>query len=58
MIISGGYNVYPKEIEQLLDEHPTVKESAVIGVAHADLGEAVVAVVERHRRQPVYTPAL
>lgn len=45
MIISGGYNVYPKEIEQLLDEHPTVKESAVIGVPHADLGEAVVAVI-------------
>lgn len=45
MIISGGYNVYPKEVEQLLDEHPTVHESAVIGVPHADLGEAVVAVV-------------
>ena len=45
MIISGGYNVYPKEIEQLLDEHPTVKESAVIGVPHPDLGETVVAVI-------------
>ena len=45
MIISGGYNVYPKEIEQLLDEHPAVVESAVIGVPHADLGEGVVAVV-------------
>ena len=45
MIISGGYNVYPKEIEQLLDEHPMVKESAVIGVPHPDLGETVVAVI-------------
>src|SRR5699024_3023543 len=45
MLISGGYNVYPKEIEQLLDEHPTVKESAVIGVPHPDLGETVVAVI-------------
>ena len=45
MIISGGYNVYPKEIEQLLDKHPAVVESAVIGVPHPDLGEGVVAVV-------------
>ncbi len=45
MIISGGYNVYPKEIEVLLDEMPEVVESAVIGVPHADFGEGVVAVV-------------
>lgn len=45
MIISGGYNVYPKEVEQLLDEHPQVLESAVIGVPHVDLGESVVAVL-------------
>lgn len=45
MIISGGYNVYPKETEQLLDAHPTVIESTVNGVPHADLGEAVIAVV-------------
>ncbi len=45
MIISGGFNVYPKEVEQLLDEHPDVAESAVIGVPHADLGESVVAVL-------------
>jgi malonyl-CoA/methylmalonyl-CoA synthetase len=45
MIISGGYNVYPKEIELLLDEVPGVDESAVIGVPHPDLGEAVVAIV-------------
>ena len=45
LIISGGYNVYPKEIESVIDDMPEVLESAVIGVAHADFGEAVVAVV-------------
>jgi len=45
LIISGGYNVYPKEIELVLDELPGVAESAVIGVPHADFGEGVVAVV-------------
>jgi malonyl-CoA/methylmalonyl-CoA synthetase len=45
LIISGGYNVYPKEIEGFLDEMPGVAESAVIGVPHADFGEGVVAVV-------------
>ncbi|HVV31604.1 MAG TPA: AMP-binding protein [Vitreimonas sp.] len=45
LIISGGYNVYPKEIELVLDELPGVSESAVIGVPHRDFGEAVVAVV-------------
>jgi malonyl-CoA/methylmalonyl-CoA synthetase len=45
MVICGGLNVYPKEIEQLLDGIDGVMESAVIGVPHADFGEAVVAVV-------------
>ncbi|WP_459614772.1 malonate--CoA ligase [Bordetella sp. 2513F-2] len=45
LIISGGYNVYPKEIETVIDELPGVEESAVIGVPHPDFGEAVVAVV-------------
>jgi malonyl-CoA/methylmalonyl-CoA synthetase len=45
LIISGGYNVYPKEIESVIDEMAGVLESAVIGVPHADFGEAVVAVV-------------
>lgn len=45
MIISGGYNVYPKEIEAIIDELDGVKESAVIGVPHPDFGEAVVAVI-------------
>ena len=45
LVISGGYNVYPKEVEALLDELPGVRESAVIGVPHADFGEGVVAVL-------------
>jgi malonyl-CoA/methylmalonyl-CoA synthetase len=45
LIISGGYNVYPAEIESVLNEMPGVGESAVIGVPHPDFGEAVVAVV-------------
>jgi malonyl-CoA/methylmalonyl-CoA synthetase len=45
LIISGGFNVYPKEIELALDALPGVLESAVIGVPHPDFGEVVVAVV-------------
>jgi malonyl-CoA/methylmalonyl-CoA synthetase len=45
MIISGGYNVYPKEIESVLDAMPGVAESAVIGLPHPDFGEGVVAVI-------------
>jgi len=45
LIISGGLNVYPKEVEQVLDALPGVLESAVIGVPHPDFGEAVTAVV-------------
>jgi malonyl-CoA/methylmalonyl-CoA synthetase len=45
LIIAGGYNIYPKEIELLIDAVPGVVESAVIGVPHPDLGEAVVAIV-------------
>ncbi|HEY9233421.1 MAG TPA: AMP-binding protein [Phenylobacterium sp.] len=45
LIISGGFNVYPKEVELILDEMDGVVESAVVGVPHADFGEAVVAVV-------------
>jgi malonyl-CoA/methylmalonyl-CoA synthetase len=48
LIISGGLNVYPKEIESLLDKLDGVKESAVIGVPHPDFGEAVVAVLVSH----------
>jgi len=45
LVISGGYNVYPKEVERLLDDMPQIKESAVIGVPHPDFGEGVVAIV-------------
>ena len=45
LIITGGYNVYPKEVELLLDAVPGVTESAVIGLPHPDLGEAVFAVL-------------
>ena len=45
LIITGGYNVYPKEVESEIDALPGVVESAVIGVAHPDLGEGVTAVV-------------
>jgi len=45
LIITGGYNVYPKEIEAVIDDLAGVMESAVIGVPHPDFGEAVVAVV-------------
>lgn len=45
LIICGGYNVYPAEVEALLDEIPGVAESAVVAAPHADLGEGVVAVV-------------
>ncbi len=47
MIISGGLNVYPKEIESVIDALPGVLESAVIGLPHPDFGEAVTAVVVR-----------
>ena len=45
LIISGGFNVYPKEVESQIDALPGVVESAVIGVPHADFGEGVTAVV-------------
>ncbi|CDX38043.1 AMP-dependent synthetase and ligase [Mesorhizobium sp. SOD10] len=48
LIISGGYNVYPKEIESEIDALDGVSESAVIGVAHPDFGEGVTAVVVRN----------
>ena len=42
LIISGGYNIYPKEIELVLDDQPGVLESAVVGIPHPDFGETVV----------------
>jgi long-chain acyl-CoA synthetase len=45
LIIRGGYNVYPREIEEVLYEHPAVREAAVIGVPHESLGEEVGAAI-------------
>lgn len=53
LIISGGYNIYPKELESFIDELGGVSESAVIGVPHADFGEAVVAVVVREKNASI-----
>jgi len=45
LIIRGGYNVYPREIEEVLYGHPAVREAAVIGIPHDELGEEVAAAV-------------
>jgi long-chain acyl-CoA synthetase len=45
VIITGGYNVYPREVEEVLYEHPAIAEAAVIGIPHDELGEEICAVV-------------
>jgi long-chain acyl-CoA synthetase len=45
MIIRGGYNVYPREVEELLYEHPAIREAAVLGVPHSEWGEEVGAAI-------------
>ena len=57
LIISGGYNVYPKEVEEALDAIAGVEESAVVGLPHADFGEGVTAVVVAPRRPPALDEA-
>ena len=57
LIITGGYNVYPKEIELALDELPGVRESAVVGIPHPDFGEAVCAVVVPRKGDAALTEA-
>ena len=57
LVICGGYNIYPKEIEVVLDEQAGVLESAVVGVAHPDLGEGVVAVLVQDPSAPPLDPA-
>ncbi len=52
MIISGGENIYPSEVEGVLGAHPLVKDVAVIGVPHDKWGESVQAVVVLHRKEP------
>ncbi|EWY39219.1 malonyl-CoA synthase [Skermanella stibiiresistens SB22] len=56
LIISGGFNVYPKEVESVIDAIDGVVESAVVGVPHPDFGEAVVAVVMRRPGRDDLTP--
>ena len=51
MIIRGGYNVYPREVEEVLMRHPAVKQVAVIGIPHETHGEEVVAIVVAHEQQ-------
>ena len=53
MIIRGGYNVYPREIEEVLYEHPAVREAAVVAMPHPDLGEEVGAAVSLKEGQQV-----
>ena len=53
LVISGGYNVYPKEVENVIDEMEGVKESAVIGVPHPDFGEGVTAVIVKEQTSDV-----
>jgi long-chain acyl-CoA synthetase len=45
LVIRGGYNIYPREIEEVFYEHPDVREAAVIGIPHDELGQEVVAAI-------------
>jgi long-chain acyl-CoA synthetase len=58
MILRGGYNVYPREVEEVLMRHPAVKQVAVIGIPHDTHGEEVVAVVVRHDDQETSEEAI
>jgi malonyl-CoA/methylmalonyl-CoA synthetase len=58
LIITGGFNVYPKEIESEIDSLPGVVECAVIGVPHPDFGEAVAAVVVREKDATIVEAAV
>jgi len=53
LVISGGLNVYPKEIESAIDDVPGVVENALIGVTHPDFGEGVTAIVVREKDSTV-----
>jgi malonyl-CoA/methylmalonyl-CoA synthetase len=57
LIITGGFNVYPREVEACLNRMPNVAESAVVGVPNRDYGEAVIAVVELSDRSAAFDAA-
>ena len=58
LVISGGFNIYPIEVELALDDHPDVLESAVIGLPHPDFGEAVFAVLVAHKGKTLDADAI
>lgn len=58
LIIRGGYNVYPSEVEAVLYEHPDIIEAAVVGIAHEHYGEEVAAVIVVHPSSPQDGPAI
>ena len=58
LIITGGLNVYPKEIETIIDTHNDVEESAVVGVLHPDFGEGIIAIIVEKRGQTVNLQSL
>ncbi len=58
MIIRGGENIYPKEIEEVLYRHPAILEAAVIGMPHPVWGEEVVAVLVLRENQTISEPEI
>jgi acyl-CoA synthetase (AMP-forming)/AMP-acid ligase II len=58
MVVTGGFNVFPRQVEDILARHPGVAQCAVIGVPHDKWGEAVHAVVVAKQDQPVTTAEL
>jgi long-chain acyl-CoA synthetase len=58
MVISGGFNIYPSDLEAVLTQHPAVVEAAVVGVASDRWGETPVAFVAVHETEPVSAEAL
>jgi long-chain acyl-CoA synthetase len=58
MILRGGFNVYPREVEEVLNRHPAVKQVAVIGIPHETHGEEIVAVVIREEGEEITAESL
>ncbi len=56
LIIRGGYNVYPREVEEVLYEHPKIREAAVVGVPHDEWGEEIGAAVVLHQGEELSAP--